>query len=424
MRSHQGLKQTTIHLRSLLVAYCIGVCVLAVVGWRPLLSNYSVSNPLLPPNVRMTDLLDYRWKVDHLSGPVMGGPGPTYNYPAPAAFVYAFFLHRGSPAQVYYTAAVLAAVVALLLAFRFLRPLRSHRSLSIFAFTATVIFSSPFYFVLDRGNLEWVNWIFVVLAIAALVRRQYLLTAILIGLAVCMKPFPVLFFLLLLFRGRFKEVFAGVAVAAGTILIAVKALGPTLFASYKGLQVGFKTYFTGYVVSLHPRLESRFDHALMGVVRKLLYARFNPTDGVVSLTGPGVPLWARLDLWYYTFAVFAVLVIAFIAFRFRKRATVDSILAISVAAVVLPFLAAEYTLMLLYIPFTLVLVSLAEQRRDIDVWQALTLVLLGLVLLPLSAEFFGYVGVAKCMLLVLLFFCANKAKFPLRALDGPEPATS
>ncbi|GAA3747494.1 glycosyltransferase 87 family protein [Terriglobus aquaticus] len=404
-------------LSRLLVFYMAALGVLAVIGWMPKVLPYSVASPMLPPNVRLTDLLYYKAKIDHMSGPVMGGPGPTFNYPAPAAYVFAFFLRSATPVKKFYACAGLAMLLFVAAAWHILQSSRDRSKWIAAAFFGTIAVSTPFYFALDRGNLEWVSWIFVVLALSCFLSRRYLATALLLGLAVCMKPFPILFFLLLLHRKRYRETLVGLAVAGGITAFCIDRLGPSFLASYRGLSKGFATYFSSYVTALHPRLESRFDHALMGLLRKAMSIHFIVGDDPMSLSGPAVPLWARLDLWYYFFVLVALATVLFIAVWYRRRPVTNTILAISVACSVLPFASAEYTLLNLFFPLLLVLIALQQQGSRVDLWQAATLGLLGLALLPLGPELRSYVGAAKCCILIALFICSIKSRFVISEFD-------
>ncbi len=405
----------------------------ALIGWYPLLSPAAdtlYTRPIFAEQNRMMDLLNYYPKVQHISGPTMGGPGATFNYPAPAAWVMAFFLHSPQPRVLYREWFAGAVLIALAIGLIALWRASGFRALLLATFVLTVACGTPLAFVQDRGNLEWVNWIFVVLAITCFCFRRYLPTALFLGLAVCVKPFPVLFFLLLFFRKKYKEIAIGLTFAVAIILAALQALGPGIKGAYLGLQPGLQDYLQGYVWALRPMPEVRFDHSLMGAVRRILYDRFAPPLASfyisIPLTSPALHRWARLDLWYQFFVIVGVAAVLAIAWFYRKQPALNSIFALTVAVLLLPFQASEYTLMLLYIPFVLFLLYLGEAHAAPDWLSCCILLLMTLLLLPLSTELAGYSGFAKCCLLLVLFVCTAVRPLPMRLFQEvlPVPAAS
>jgi hypothetical protein len=220
---------------------------------------------------------------------------------------------------------------------------RTAGQLATAAVALTLVLGSPQIFTANRGNLEWINWALTAGAVIAFARRRYLWTAVLLGLAVSVKPFPVIFFVLLLWRRRYFEVAVGVLVTSALSLAALFALGPTIPAALHGIGAGGKDYIDHFVLVVRTAQEFRFNHSLLDAIKVPVWfvfdhQRYDPrqlTAGVV-----GIPLWARMDLWARDIVALSVASVGWIGWRFRRMPILNGIFALAIAEMLLPYSAA------------------------------------------------------------------------------------
>ena len=83
-------------------------------------------------------------------------------------------------------------------------------------------------FLLDRGNIEAVIWVLVLLGIVAYTRNRMLASAILWALAASMKIFPGLLFLLFLARRKYRMFALAVTATVAFAVLALAGIGPTI----------------------------------------------------------------------------------------------------------------------------------------------------------------------------------------------------
>jgi uncharacterized membrane protein len=68
------------------------------------------------------------------------------------------------------------------------------------AIVTTAVLGYPTWFTADRGNIEGVVWALAAAGLCFLLRARYRTAAVLIGLSASIKPFSILFLLILLGR--------------------------------------------------------------------------------------------------------------------------------------------------------------------------------------------------------------------------------
>ena len=427
--------------RRALQVYLAVFMALSIAGWLPEIAgrlgaswvNADYSGLLHPsdtfgPASAFTDLTDFTQAMRHLSGTHLSGTQGPFPYPPAAAYLFAFFLRLfPHPAAAYLLAFALAVMFAAWTLYRNLGSVE--RALGTTAVLVTAVLGSPQIFAANRGNLEWINWALTASAVAAFTRRHYAMTAILLGLATSVKPFPAIFFALLLWRRRYVEVALGAAVTFATSLIALHALGPTMRAAADGVRDGWADYFRRYVLLIRPSQEFRFNHSILDAIKVLLWfvfdhQEYDPRQLTVGVAG--VPWWARLDSWAHGIVFLSVLLVGWIFWRFREMPVLNGIFALSIAELLLPYSAAEYTLMLLYVPWGLLMIELTTHAGPRD--SKLSYDEMLRLLIPCAALFtpFSFMGcltgVGKTILLGYLF--ARICLIPLPSLfDRSAQAT-
>jgi Glycosyltransferase family 87 len=442
--------------------YALLLVAMTASSWAVYLASGRVElfRPLFDRADRFRDLTNYSDKIAHLAdgGAALGSGLPVYNYPAPAAYVYAFFL-RGFPHHSVHVFLALLLAGSLLGAFLLWKAahLRGARVSGLTAaIAATVVCGSPMAFAADRGNLEGVVGLILGTGLVLYFAERYFGAAVFIGLAASIKPFPGLFFFLLLRKKRYREVAVGFAVAACSTLLALTALGPTPIKAYQGLEPGVSRYYNKYIMTLLPPDERRFDHSVMGGIKSIAHTWMRVSDSRRSgslkdlssksfaLPSQPMPVQAspqpagaspvtrslsyeqmRAILLASLFLAAGALV--FVLRHLYKLPAVNQMILLAVAATLLPPVSGEYTLVHLYVPFGAFLIFLTRDAAavHVEIKQSVVLTILTLfALLFCPLTFFNiFSGDVKMCLLIAMLIVVSKNPMPssiFKEIEHPQ----
>jgi uncharacterized membrane protein len=240
------------HVKIALLLYALLVVLVTSASWAIYrYKGYFQTRPLFAANNRFADLTNYIGKTAHLyhGAAALGRGYPIYTYPAPAAFVYKMLLdtfpsHPVRPFLVFLAVCILGFAIV---TWRACRPSRAVRLAAAAAIVTTALLGYPTWYDVFLGNLEGVVWAVAAAGLCFLLRAKYRTAAVLIGIAASIKPFPILFLLLLLRRRRYKEAALGVATAGLVLLSALTALGPNPWRAYQDLKPGVSLYMAPLV---------------------------------------------------------------------------------------------------------------------------------------------------------------------------------
>lgn len=382
--------------------------------------------PLFARDDRYRDLTNYFDKTKHLyhAATQLGSGLPIFTYPAPAAFVYKALLHSVPSHPV---APFLAFLLICILGFSFVAwraVLGSPVTLSATAaIVTTMVFGFPLLFDADRGNIEGVAWALAAAGLCFVLRARYGIAAVLIGLGVSIKPFSILFLLLLLRRRKYKETVLGVATTGCVVLAALVALGPNPLKAYHALRPGVSLYVERYVRAVAPPDEARFDHSLLDGFK----------SAAVAAEMRGIHPYKVLDReWYLItrpggfraarglariYPLIAAIGLGFVIWVFYDKPLLNQLTALAISVTLFPPSAGEYTLLHLYVPFGALLIFLA---RDVATGRAsfafrpmiALAVIYALLFAPLTLLMI-YASDAKLLLLLALLVIT--ARTPMRS---------
>jgi len=329
--------------------------------------------------------------------------GQPFTYPAPIAIVFEiFFGYFRHPERAF---AAFCAAVYVLGGILFSRAL-SHRGVSAVvavAFTATAMLASyPFQLMFFLLNIEVVVWALVALGIWLHVKKRPWHAAVCFGLAGSMKYFPLVYVGLLLARKQYWQSAFALVVCFVSTVGSLLMLGPTIPAAYHGLAGQLSGFRSFYILGFN-RTDNGIDHSLFALIKlvlvvthKLRYIAFLPLPylAIAALVG---------CLLYFG--------------RIRKLPQLNQVLALSVAAVLLPPLSHDYTLVHLYAPWAMfVFYALRNPGR-----KALWAVFACFAMLFSAQNFLvlwhdgiaiPVAGQAKALLLLVLFGIALVLEFP------------
>jgi len=318
------------------------------------------------PEVRFSDFLDLSQRVPHWREPHVLSrtdiktthPYPfPYPYPAPSFYVYVFFvrLFPLHPLRAYLIFVLLSFLLAT--CFFSLRVRRAtSKKLPQIAIWSTLLLGFPLQFLIDRGNIEAVIWLLVLLGVVAFAWNRMLVSAILWSLAASMKIFPGLLFVLFLARRKFGTFVVAIAATAAFSLLALAGIGPTIHqaALESSRSAAFLT--SNYIVQ-HDN--AGFDHSFFQGIKHGIYVaeafQKHPTVPLPIRTLPA----NRIALRVYNIVIpLAALLLYW--FRLRRLPLLNQFIAYIILCVSLPYVSGDYTLVHVYIAWAAFLLFLLD----------------------------------------------------------------
>jgi hypothetical protein len=315
------------------------------------------------PEVRFSDFLDLSERVPHWREPHVLSrtdiktthPYPyPYPYPAPSFYVYVFFVQFfPHPLRAYLIVVLLSFLLAT--CFLSLRVRRATaKKLPQIAIWSTLLFGFPLQFLIDRGNIEAVIWLLILLGVFAFARNRMLVSAILWSLAASMKIFPGLLFVLFLARRKFGTFVVAIAATAAFSLLALAGIGPTArqaaAESSKSAAFLMDNYITAHEAT-------GFDHSLFQATKQLVYV------GAWSVSNKRVVLNTRsanekaLRIYNIVIPLAAILLYWF---RLRHLPLLNQFIAYIILCVLVPYVSGDYTLVHVYIAWAAFLLFLLD----------------------------------------------------------------
>jgi hypothetical protein len=315
--------------------------------------------------VRFSDFTDLSERVFHMGEPhvlsrtdikaIHPFPFP-YPYPTPSFYVFVFFV-RLFPHHAL-RAFLIFVLLSFLLAtcFLSLRVRRStHSKLPQIATWCTLLLGFPLQFLIDRGNIEGVIWLLIVLGFVAFTRNRMLISAIVWGLAASMKIFPGLLFVLFLARRKFGAFALGIAATAAFSILALAGIGPTIHqaAAESAKSAAFLTNY--YIIPNN----GGFNHSLFEGVKHVIHvaAEFDK-HGTAPLAISTLPA-NRMALRIYNIVIPPAALLLY-WFRLRHLPLLNQFIAYIVLCVSLPYVSGDYTLVHMYIAWAAFLLFLID----------------------------------------------------------------
>jgi hypothetical protein len=386
------------------------------------------------------DLTNYAGKTAHLvHGAAQLGSGlPTFNYPAPGAFVYKALIYA-FPGHAVRTFLVFFAICILgfaLVAWRACRPSRTVRLSAAAALLTTVVLGYPMWFTADRGNPECVVWALSAAGLCLFLRRRDLAAALMIGIAASIKIFPILLLLLLLRRRRYKQAALGLLTAGLLVLAALIALGPNPWKAYRQLLPGVYSHLDIHVNRLDHYEDARFEHSLLDGMKSgavvLKMRGFHPLDAVTAVED----LRARPGGWFavrwlvHAYPFVAIAGLGLLLAVFYNLPVLNQVTALCAAVSLLPPVSGDYTLLALYLPFGAFLVFLTREvatgNATFPFSSMLSLTVIYALLFSPLTFLMLFAGDAKLLLLLALLVVAARSPMPSAYFGDPadQPSTA
>jgi hypothetical protein len=291
-----------------------------------------------------------------------------FTYPAPLAVLYAL-LYLIPHALRYYLVAYAAATVAAMLMLRRGLVERGVANSIAIVFTLTFFVTNyPLRTLFESANTEGIAAILAACGVYAVLRERCWLGAALIAVAGTLKIFPFILLALLLSKRRYREFAWGVLVAAAVTLASLVAVGPSIAEAQEHIDAGIRYVKYTFIFSVNPAAVT-FNHSLFTLVKFAvvgLARHLHPTviHNHADIVARAARERALLDVTFTVYVAAAALFGVAVYFTWiRRLPLLNQVLALTVCALVLPPLSADYTLLHLLFPFALLCQYAVERWR-------------------------------------------------------------
>ena len=356
------------------------------------------------------DFTNYRDTCKYFHSPEFFGYGFHYLYPPALAPMYRiFYSYKEHPLGFFLCFILVVFLVSGVLLGWALRKRGMPSAAAAFFIAGSLLLAYTLWFELKQANIEICVWVFVAFGVWAFCKGKGYTSAACFGIAGSMKIFPFVYFGLLLAKRRYRPIAFGALIAAVTTLVSLwLAGGRHIRSNWHQVESRIAEFRMIFILHFRPT-EIGFDHSLFA-----LYKRFSPNL-------PPPEILAHTLTVYLAVVALSGIVLYFL--RIRRLPVINQVLCLCIASILLPPLSYEYTLIDLYVPFSLLALLAQErwtsQRKTPGIGAAL--ICLAILLSPLSefiyhSERFG--GQIKSLVLVALMVIG--LKYPFASAEIPE----
>ena len=344
------------------------------------------------------------------------------NYGPVGVLLYLFLLGVCSPygIVVFLVVSGGALFVGSIFLWRAARGSPGYRSFMVLAIFGTSLLGSPTADALLGGNLEGLLWIGYAAGIGLMCVRRWGGSASVLGIASCIKPYPALLLILLLWRRKYSQFALGCVVIVAMMIGSSAILGkgdPREGLSRIHTSAGSKPFFPGYIVGFRDVREAALDHSLFQTSKSIMR--------VVKARGLNLPqenyrVQESVKVGYTLLAVYvpvAALFLVWVLWRVRKKPFLTQVFSLSICLTLLPLVSSEYTLTILYVPmglfFLFLLREVATGRVSLS-YDRLLSILVPCALLVAPQTLFGiWKGDVKSIILLCLLFVVMGTSMPM-----------
>jgi len=225
---------------------------------------------------------------------------------------------------------------------------------------------------LDKGNLDMLLFIVLALSVYAFKSKRYMLSAILLAVENAIKPFPVIFLLLFLYKKRYKEFFISLALTAIMIIGCFFAFKGTLLDQISVLSKDLSLFKGAYMYGIDRNLGLTFGSSLFMPLKWVFcQVSAHPLMSTVTFVNLYNILWNIVTV-----------VVAF--FTWKEKVFWKKISLLTFYMLLMPYLVYDYKLIFLFIPLWLFVAEKEKSKFDL----AYT-ILFGLLFIPKNIVFFN-----------------------------------
>ena len=331
--------------------------------------------------------------------------GSIFSYPAPLSLLYAIFF---TPKQYEHSIFTVATTIPLFVFLYFLFRAMVRRGISpktaaLFA-ASSFVFSYPFWFEWELGNIEICVFIIVACGILAWVRGHLYVAAVLLGIAGSMKIFPFVYLALFLSRKQYRQFAAGIMAAVILYPISIWLACPSFAVAIPGIKASSRAMGVG-LLPIWDWVLANVDHSLWSFYKQAMHMLGYRNER---------PLW-ELSAYVDITAVAGLLAYFFLI---RRRPMLNQLMCLSIASILLPPMSNDYTLLYLYLPWGLLILSTIDGCRvgKLRPGTLTAFVCFGFLMSAESEIVIHGAAIAgqfKAILLLVLFYIALKYPFDL-----------
>ena len=394
---------------------------------------YPYGAPLFFLDDRWFDFAIYSTRFQHFRTPSFWDDyGYPFTYPAPVAIIYGL-VYKIPHAVRYHLIAYAAETVAAALIFRRHLVARGIGGIAAIAFTFIFfVFNYPIRTLFESANTEGMVAIIAAFGLYHLLRDRCYLGGALIAIAGTMKIFPFILLALLLSKRRYREFAFAIAVAVAVNYASLAIVGPTIAEAQRHVAEGIQFVRYTFIYSTSPAAVT-FNHSLFTFVKfpvSLIYWHFHPyvIDAHTDWVGINVTERHNQNIAFLIYVTVAGAFGFFAYFRWiRQLPMLNQLLALTVCALILPPLSADYTLLHTLFPFSVLCLYAADRwRKNIEVaglkacFLCFPAIFCFQTYLTWGERFSCEFRTAAMVVLLVLVI---RHRFPWDELDAPNPET-
>lgn len=235
-----------------------------------------------------------------------------------------------------------------------------------------VFLTYPFLFTIDRGNLESLLFIFLLLFLYYFLQEKHELSTIFLAISIAMKGFPVVLVLLFFIKKKYAEMLFSILLA---ILLTLGSLA--LFKG--GLAANLNFLLQGQIFGAQSHFYGSANIVQRGVT---LFTFFK----IIFIESGWL---ARIDMSQFLSAYIKLAILSFIPLAayivFVEKILWKQVALLVFSMLLLPHVSADYKLMHLYLPMFLFIIS--DDYSDLD-W--FYLLVFGLLMIPKDYAYFPH----------------------------------
>ena len=244
---------------------------------------------------------------------------------------------------------------------------------------AVALLSLPVSVAIDRGNVDLIVFVIVVLGIASFEQDRNAMAALWIGLAGAAKILPILYLLLFLRGRKLRYIVLGVLAAGFSSLLGFAGFG-LVHSLY-----GFKSAFSALQIQNHNPINSTyFNASIVGWVQSIGYA-INGAKGAQAISNVLKSFVLPVDI------LGTLVLVCYL--RWREASVWRAVTLITGLFILLNEVSYYYELLFLFIPLSLFVKYAAVNRRGLIIG-----VLFGILLAPRAYFYLGSTRVDSSVL--------------------------
>ncbi|GAC1421074.1 MAG: hypothetical protein NVSMB62_15700 [Acidobacteriaceae bacterium] len=338
------------------------------------------------------------------------------NYPPLAVVIYLFLLQVCAPFAVVVMLGTFfgTILVACGMLWRRVRRAEAYKAYVGFAIFATGFAGWGTLQVAMRGNIEGWMWIATCLGAWLFSRRRYLGAGAALGVAMCIKPYPVLWLALMARHRRWKEATLGLLTWGAVTLASLLMIDQNPMRAYHHISAK-SNFFATYIAAFRPVEEMMLDHSLLQTMKA--FVRVVRNHGLhYSLyeygMHPNDPTALKL---YHAYLPIAALIGLTVLWQVWNKPMLNQIFALSTITTLLPMVSGDYTLSVLLIPMGFLLITLMEDeaagRKRLSLAQMLW-ILLPCACIMATVPLGMLHGMFKCAALLVLLSATSIIALP------------